>query len=87
MAVLQHRVRIEAPVEVIWATIADLVAVQRYNPMVATAAYLSVQHRGIGAVRRCELTPKGWVEERVWSGHRFIRSGSRSRQATGRLFS
>jgi len=34
--------------------------------MVASARFLSDRREGAGAMRRCELKPKGWVEERVW---------------------
>lgn len=63
---LRHQVRIEAPVQAVWKVVADLLAVQRYNPMVASVRYVSDRHEGVGATRHCELKPKGWVEERVW---------------------
>ncbi len=66
MTTLNHQVRIEAPVDAVWKAVSDLLAVQRYNPMVASARYLTDQREGVGAARRCELKPKGWVEERVW---------------------
>ncbi|MBI3970861.1 MAG: SRPBCC family protein [Chloroflexi bacterium] len=66
MTTLRHQVRIDAPIEAVWQALADLVAVERYNPMVASARVISELHEGVGATRRCELKPKGWVEERVW---------------------
>lgn len=66
MGTLHHEIRIDAPIETVWKAVADLVAVQRWNPMVASARYVSDKREGIGAARRCELKPKGWVEERVW---------------------
>lgn len=66
MGSLHHEIRIDAPVEAVWKAVADLAAVQHWNPMVAPARYVSEQREGVGASRHCELKPKGWVEERVW---------------------
>ena len=67
MTTLRHEIRIEAPVDAVWRAIAeDLTAVQHYNQMVSSARFLSDQREGVGATRRCELKPKGFVEERVW---------------------
>ena len=66
MTTLTHEIRVSAPIESVWPAIADLTAVERYNPMVASARHISDQREGVGASRRCELKPKGWVEERVW---------------------
>ena len=67
MTTLRHEIRIEAPVEAVWQAIAeDLTVVQRYNPMVSSARLLGTQREGVGAARRCELKPRGFVEERVW---------------------
>jgi len=66
MATLHHEIRIDAPVDAVWRAIADLAAVDKFNPLVASARYISQQREGVGAARHCELKPKGWVEERVW---------------------
>lgn len=66
MTTLQHQVSIDADIDQVWAAVADLLAVRDYNPMVASVHSLSEQTEGVGAARRCELKPKGWVEERVW---------------------
>jgi ligand-binding SRPBCC domain-containing protein len=67
MTTLRHQIRIEAPVDAVWQAIAgDLTAVQHYNQMVSCAHLLGNQREGVGAARRCELKPKGFVEERVW---------------------
>jgi len=64
---LRHEIRIEAPVDAVWRAIAeDLTAVQHYNQRVSSARFLTDQREGVGATRRCELKPKGFVEERVW---------------------
>lgn len=64
MAALHNEIRINAPMEAAWRPVADLVAVQDWNPMVNSARDLSDQREGVGAGRRCELKPKGWVDER-----------------------
>jgi uncharacterized protein YndB with AHSA1/START domain len=69
MGTLRHEIRIDAPVAAVWKAVGDLVAVQHYNPMVVSARYVSDRREGVGATRRCELKPKGWVEERVWDWH------------------
>jgi ligand-binding SRPBCC domain-containing protein len=67
MTTLHHKIRIEAPVDDVWQAIAgDLTAVQHYNQTVSSARLLGDQREGVGAARRCELKPKGFVEERVW---------------------
>jgi carbon monoxide dehydrogenase subunit G len=66
MTTLRHQVRIQARAEDVWKALADLLAVQHYNPMVRSVRYISDRREGVGATRRCELEPKGWVEERVW---------------------
>src|SRR5437762_1728349 len=66
MDTLHHEIRIDAPVDAVWRAIADLAAVDKFNPLVASARYISQQREGVGAARHCELKPKGWVEERIW---------------------
>lgn len=67
MTTLRHEIHIAAPVDAVWQAVAgDLTAVQRYNPMVSSARVLGDLREGVGAVRRCELSPRGFVEERVW---------------------
>jgi ligand-binding SRPBCC domain-containing protein len=64
---LHHRIRIDAPIGDVWKAVSDLVAVAAYNPLVKSAKCLSGGLEGVGAARRCELQPSGWVEERVWA--------------------
>ena len=55
MTILRHDVKIDAPIESVWNAVADLVAVQHYNPMVASARCVSPQPEGVGATRRRAL--------------------------------
>ena len=65
MTRFHHSLRIAAPLERVWAVLADLEAVQLYNPLVARARYLSDLREGVGASRECEFRPKGRARERV----------------------
>jgi uncharacterized membrane protein len=65
VTVLNHEIRISAPIERVWAILADLEAVQRYNPTVKKAVCVSEARHGVGASRRCELIPRGSVTERI----------------------
>ena len=66
MTTLHHEVRIQAGIDAVWNAVSDLEAVRHYNPMVASVRLVSAERTGVGAARRCELKPKGQVEERVW---------------------
>lgn len=65
MAKLHHEIRIDAPAERVWRVLADLEAVQHYNPMVARARYTSSNREGVGASRHCDFKPKGFAKEQV----------------------
>ncbi len=65
MTTLRHEVFAACPPQRVWAVLADLEAVQRYNPGVRTAAIEGAQRTGVGARRSCELLPRGRVVERV----------------------
>jgi ligand-binding SRPBCC domain-containing protein len=65
MTTIHHDVHVACPPERVWALLADLEAVQRYNPGVRRAAIEGPQRTGVGARRLCDLVPKGRVVERV----------------------
>lgn len=65
MTRLLHEIHINAPADRVWAVLADLEAVRHYNPMVASARYVSEAREGIGATRVCEFRPGGSAKERV----------------------
>jgi hypothetical protein len=65
MTTIHHEIQAACPPEPIWALLADLEAVERYNPGVKRAAIEGAQRSGVGARRSCELVPKGRVVERV----------------------
>jgi hypothetical protein len=74
MTVIRHEVRARCAPERIWSLLADLEAVQHYNPGVRAAKIQGDKRTGIGAVRVCELQPKGRVVERVthWEDGRAL---------------
>jgi carbon monoxide dehydrogenase subunit G len=65
MARISGEIHIQAAKEEVWATIADLGAVQGFHPGVCTSYYTSERRQGVGASRHCDLKPFGSVEERA----------------------
>jgi hypothetical protein len=65
MTIIRHDLHAHCAPERVWALLADLEAVARYNPGVTAASVRGVQRTGVGAMRTCELEPKGRVIERV----------------------
>jgi hypothetical protein len=65
MTIVRHEIDAACAPERVWSLLADLEAVQRYNPGVRDAKIQGAQRTGVGAVRVCELQPKGRVVERV----------------------
>jgi hypothetical protein len=65
MTIIHHDVHAACPPDRVWALLADLEAVARYNPGVRHAAIEGPERGGVGARRSCDLLPKGRVVERV----------------------
>jgi uncharacterized protein YndB with AHSA1/START domain len=65
MTTIHHEIHAACPPERVWALLADLEAVQQYNPGVRSAVVQGAQRSGVGARRSCDLLPKGRVVERV----------------------
>lgn len=65
MTTIRHDVRAHCPPARVWALLADLEAVGRYNPTVRAATVVGDARSGVGARRACELVPDGRVVERV----------------------
>jgi hypothetical protein len=74
MTTIHHQIDAACPPEHVWAILADLEAVQSYNPTVRTAAVRGARRIGVGAERVCDLLPKGRVVERVthWEDGREV---------------
>ena len=65
MTTIRHEVEAPCAPDRVWSLLADLEAVQTYNPGVREAKIRGSQRTGVGATRVCELLPKGRVVERV----------------------
>jgi polyketide cyclase/dehydrase/lipid transport protein len=74
MTTIHHEIEAACPPERVWAVLADLEAVQHYNPTVRTAALKGTRRTGVGAERVCDLRPSGRVVERVthWEDGRAV---------------
>ena len=74
MTTIHHQIEAACPPERVWAVLADLEAVQHYNPTVRTAAVRGTRRTGVGAERVCDLHPGGRVVERVthWEDGRAV---------------
>ncbi len=72
MTIICHELHAACPPDRIWALLADLEAVERYNPGVRRARVQGPQRTGVGACRSCELVPDGRVVESGWPIH-FMR--------------
>ena len=67
MAIISTRIQINAPREKVWEVLADLGDVAAYNPSVRTSQLTSESNGGVGATRRLELYPKGYIDEKIMS--------------------
>lgn len=65
MTIITHELQCRATPETLWACLSDLTLVAQYNATVSTAKIHNGLASGVGAVRKCELKPKGAVVERV----------------------
>jgi carbon monoxide dehydrogenase subunit G len=65
MTTISGEIRIRAPKEAVWSQLADLGAVQDFNPGVDKSFYTSETLQGVGASRHCDLKRFGSVEERI----------------------
>lgn len=74
MTTLRHDVTARCPPERVWALLADLEAVARFNQTIAAARVRGAARAGVGAERECDLKPSGRVVERViaWDEGRAV---------------
>ena len=60
---------IDAPVDDVWAELADFGEIRKWNPGVTESYLTSEETEGEGISRHCSLKPFGSVEERVTGWH------------------
>jgi len=74
MTVLENSLRIDATPERVWAALASLDALAKYDPGVSKVEVLSSERQGAGAERRCDLASGGWFKEWVatWRPHQAL---------------
>ena len=65
MTELHHEIKINAPVEKVWRTLADLESVKFTNTLVKTVKVISKNKEGVGSARHCDFKDGKFVEERV----------------------
>jgi hypothetical protein len=65
MATIHHEIHAACPPSNVWELLANLEEVARYNPGVRSAETIGARRTGVGAIRACDLVPKGRVVERV----------------------
>src|SRR5437899_7795416 len=65
MTVIENSIHVAARPDEVWAVLAELDALDEYDPGVKRSTVVSPANEGVGAIRRCELTPGGWYEEQV----------------------
>ena len=65
MTKFHHEITINAPVEKVFRTLADLESVRFTNPLVKTVKIISPNKEGVGSARHCDFKDGKFVEERV----------------------
>jgi hypothetical protein len=65
MTIIIHHLETTCPPQKIWGVLSDLTAVKFYNPTVSAAQVTGEKTSGVGAIRQCDLKPKGKITERV----------------------
>lgn len=65
MTELKNQIRIAAPRAAVWRALTDLGALADYDPGVKKVSLVGEVTSGLGALRKCELRPKGWFVEQV----------------------
>ena len=56
---------IAAPIDEVWAVLADFGNIYKWNPGVTDSHLTGEQGGGVGATRHCDLKPMGTLEERI----------------------
>lgn len=65
MTTITHHLTARCSPDRLWSVLAELTAVERYNPTVRAARIVGERAQGVGTIRECDLRPKGRLRERV----------------------
>ncbi|MDX1531436.1 MAG: SRPBCC family protein [Rhodothermales bacterium] len=65
MGTFRESILIEAPREAVWAALADIGEIHRWNPGVHDSRRTSEQAEGVGATRYCDLGGRNYLDEEV----------------------
>lgn len=66
MPVLNNEILIDATPEAVWNVLANLELLEKYDPITVKSVATTSDKAGMGAVRKCDVLPKGsWFEEKV----------------------
>jgi uncharacterized protein YndB with AHSA1/START domain len=65
MASFEETITIDAPVETVWATLADIGSISEWNPGVRDSRATGDSPTGLGATRRCDLPAGRYLDEEV----------------------
>ena len=65
MTKIIKEIEINAAKTKVWSVLADIGAVENYNPVVTKSYSTSENKQGLGASRHCDLLPMGSVEEKI----------------------
>ena len=65
MTILDNSIKIDASPETVWTVLANLELQEKYDPGEVRSQVISKERTGIGAIRQCDLKPRGWLRERV----------------------
>ena len=75
MSKVSGEIHIDAPKDKVWAVLADLGAVNAWNPAIANSYYTSGATEGVGASRYCDFPDGGYVKEETveWKPGEVVR--------------
>lgn len=65
MSSFSTEIRIDAPVDSVWAVLADIGTIDRWNPGIVGSRLTTDRAAGVGAARRCDLGGRNYLKEEV----------------------
>lgn len=65
MSTFSTDIKINAPLDHVWAALADIGSIYQWNPGVVESHTTTEQTTGIGACRYCDLGGKNYLDEEV----------------------